>query len=70
MTKKKTFKCELCEEEFPLPPDEVWTDEDAEKEFKRLYPGHDMTKVAITCDVCHQKIQDWRAENDTGSVLQ
>lgn len=70
--RKGTFRCALCEEEFPLPPEDVWNEQMAIEEHNRLYPNleYNPAKVAITCDHCHNLVQEWRLYNEGHKTIQ
>lgn len=69
---KKTFKCALCEGTFPCPPEDIWNHDQALAEYKELYPQYeyDPKKVALTCDNCHEIIQQWRLHNEGHKTIQ
>ncbi len=48
-----TYTCEMCKGTF----DKGWTDEEAQAEAERLFPGMDHSDMAMLCDDCFQKIQ-------------
>lgn len=48
----KEFKCVMCKGVF----NKEQTDEDAEDELKRNFPGFDKEDCEIVCDDCYKKI--------------
>ena len=68
MSKSRTFRCELCEVNYPVEPG--WTDDMAKEEFRRLYPDQPFENVAKICDDCHKMVEIWRQENEEKRTLQ
>ena len=48
----ETYTCAACRETF----DKDWTDEEAEAEFKRDFPGIKDTERDLVCDECYNRI--------------
>lgn len=66
----RSFTCEMCKRSFNVLESDNWTEEDAQAEFSKLYPGCDPKDTAITCDDCHNLVQAWRSIHDQGGTLQ
>jgi hypothetical protein len=49
-----TFTCQHCGRTFP----KGWSDEDAEREYDRVFPGVDEAGVEV-CDDCYLLITAW-----------
>lgn len=53
----ETFTCDRCGGTFP----QGWSDEEAEAELARDYPGFPKEACGVLCDDCHNAFNAWRA---------
>lgn len=50
-----TFTCDRCGGTFP----NAWTEEEAEAELARDFPGFAKSECGVLCDDCHAKFTEW-----------
>ena len=47
------YTCEMCKGTY----EKEWSDEEAQAEAERLFPGMDHSDMVLLCDDCYQKVQ-------------
>ena len=48
----KEYKCDFCHNIFNFLRDEIWSQEGADKEYKKIFPESLMNNREIVCDDC------------------
>jgi hypothetical protein len=49
--KKNEYQCGICKDIF----EKGWTDQEAEDELKKTFPGFDKTECDLVCDDCFKE---------------
>lgn len=53
------YTCACCKETFL----KDWSDEEAEAECEKLFPGYNRENQVVVCDDCYQKIMQHREQS-------